>query len=514
MKNLKLVGGRVYGGTGWNPPKWHNSVLIRDGIIDNVDSIDDSKISNEIISIDNALALPGLCDAHMHLVVGGLSLRIPDLEGLKLQRVIAALRNYIDSENAPKHGWVKAFNWQPWLCKLDAKTLDKVIPDRPLIVHNMDLHSCCCNSLALEKAGFGNDSQGFSPDIVECDENGKPTGILKEEAVQRFHDVIPSPSSVEIEEAILTAQDYLLSLGITAISEVLQPNSDIIYRRLNDNGKLKLDVDAWLRLEDWKPGMQPVDFGRRFRINTIKVFLDGSLGSRTAAMCEPYNDKPNHSGILNYNDDELLRLLTPVVNCGWRLAVHAIGDSAVKQFCRIAKKLPRLKDITNRIEHVQVLPVEGADIVAESSAVASIQPVHLIDDQRWLEVSIGAERCKRNAVWQSLFNAGIPLATGSDWPVASPDPRLNLHCAINRCGFEEKPLECCLISEALSPHIAIRAASYGWAVAAGLEKHRGAISAGQKADLTVISGISEDMKDWSDAKIEMTICDGEIVHRI
>ncbi|MCF7810120.1 amidohydrolase [bacterium] len=511
MKNLKLSGGRVYGGSEWNPPEWHDSILIRNGIIDGIDSIDDSMTSFETISLDNSILFPGLCDAHIHLVVGGISLNIPDLEGLDLNGVIDALTNYC-SENI-KHDWVKAFNWQPWLCKLDAKTLDKAIPNRPVIVYNLDLHSCCCNSTALKRIGLGNDSLGFSSDIVECDGNGKPTGILKEDALQLFHDVIPAPSSDETKEAILTAQDYLLSLGITAVSEVLQPNSEIVYRQLDDEGKLKLDVDAWLRIDDWKPEMLPVDYGRRFRINTVKVFLDGSLGSRTAAMCEPYNDKPHLSGILNYTDDELIELLTPVTKSGWRLAVHAIGDCAIKQFCRIIEKLPHVDGINHRIEHVQVLPVEGVDILVKSGAGASIQPIHLIDDQRWLKESIGADRCKRNAVWQSLFNAGITLAIGSDWPVASPDPRLNIHCAINRCGFNGKPHECSLLSEALTPNTAIRAASYGWAAAAGLQKHRGSITVGQKADLTVVSGVSEDLKDWSGTKIEMTICNGEIVYR-
>jgi len=514
MKSLRLTGGKIFGGTGWSAPKWGKSILIRDGIIATIDSNDASDTSDEIISLNDALVLPGLCDAHMHLVVGGLSLRIPDLEGLDVPEVIDALKNYAKSKNTSSLGWVKAFNWQSWRCRLDAKTLDNAITDRPVVIHTKDLHSCCCNSLALEKAGFGSDSRGFSSDIVECDINGKPAGILKEEATQRLHDVIPPTSPEEIEEAILNAQDYLLSLGITAVSEVLQTGSDVIYSRLNEDGRLKLDVDAWLRIEDYRQGMKPVDYGRRFRVNTIKVFLDGSLGSRTAAMCEPYNDLPDQSGVLLYEDDELLDLLTPIVTAGWRFAIHAIGDCAVKQFCRIIKNLPHVDGITHRIEHVQVLPAdEGVNTVAESGAVGSIQPVHLIDDQRWLKESIGTDRCKRNAVWQSLFEAGIPLALGSDWPVAPPDPYLNLHSAINRCGFEGNPHECTLMSEALAPHTAIRAASYGWAVAAGLEKFRGIIAVDQIADLTVISGVSDDLKDWSKSKIEMTICDGEVVYR-
>ncbi|NQU06711.1 MAG: hypothetical protein HQ568_11505, partial [Calditrichaeota bacterium] len=127
MKNLRLIGGKIFGGTGWNVPKWGKSILIRDGIIASVDCNDVFDASCETISLNDALVLPGLCDAHMHLVVGGLSLRIPDLEGLDEPGVIDSLKNYIKSENTSSHGWVKAFNWQPWRCTLDAKSLDRAI---------------------------------------------------------------------------------------------------------------------------------------------------------------------------------------------------------------------------------------------------------------------------------------------------------------------------------------------------------------------------------------------------
>lgn len=516
MRNFKLAGGRIFGGTGWNAPSWCDWLTVEDGFISEVGKAENQRIHDESLHefrTDNALVLPGLCDAHIHLAAGGKSLNASNLEGLNEAEVSKALRKFARSMRDSQSNWIEAFNWEPWRCHLDSAFLDDVIPDRPVIVFNKDLHSCCCNSSALTAAGIDADTPDPPDGLIMRSENGLPNGILKESAIRKIRAAIPPSTPEEVESAVLQAQNYLCSLGLTAVSEMLDGENERLYHRLDEENRLKIHVDGWLRIENWTPDKLPYNDGERFQLNTLKLFLDGALGSRTAAMCEPYLDQPDQTGFMFYTDEELIVLLEPAVDLGWRLAIHAIGDCAVKQACRILKRLPPARSARHRIEHAQVLPEDGVRMVVESGAVASIQPVHLIDDQRWLADRIGFERCKRNAIWLSLFEAGVPLALGTDWPVASPDPCLNLHASINRCGFNEEPHKSVVMEEALPPYIAIRAASYGWALAAGSSMSRGAIIPGQSADLTVVSGVSDDLRDWSRARVEMTICHGEVVYQ-
>jgi len=515
-RRLALTNGRIFAGSGWDKPTWADYLLVENGNITEVGKASETSISQgsaEIVNLEGALVLPGLCDAHLHLSVGGRTLRIPNLEGLDQRGVIEALKEYASSLKDLPAIWIEAINWESWLCQLNADLLDDVLPGRCVVVFSRDLHSCCCSMSALSAAGIDRDTADPQGGIIERDSNQRPNGVLREAATGLIKEVMPPPTADEIERAILRAQDYIISLGLTAINEMLYEGSEQIYRRLDEEDRLKIDIDAWLKIEDWDGSSIPPADGNRFRNNTLKLFLDGALGSRTAAMYEPYLDVPDMRGVLFYTDNELRELVRPALEKGWSLAIHAIGDRAVEQACRLLSKSPGVGGRLHRIEHVQVLPEDGVRMFAESGAAASIQPVHLIDDQRWLPPRIGKERCRRSYCWRSLYNAGISIAFGSDWPVASPDPLLNLHAAINRCGFDDLPSEYFDMNEGLPPFIAIRTATHGWAVAVGLSDKRGSITPGQSADLTVVSGVSDDLSDWSKAGVLMTISRGEVVFK-
>jgi len=515
MKSLILTGGKVFGGAGWAPPVWYDSILLEDGLIIAVGEADQVRSAGSAageVALDGSLVLPGLCDAHLHLSAGGRLLQTVDLEGLDCEGVRQALSVYANSPDCRNSKWIEAFNWEPWLCQLDADELDKLLPGRDVVVFARDLHSLCCNSAVLTKAGINVDTPDPPGGIIERCDDGSPDGIIREAAMASIREISPLPTTGDVEAAILKAQDYVLSLGLTAISDVVDEEIEAVYRDLDVRGKLEIDIDAWLRIDKWSVGSPPPDNGERFRINTLKIFLDGSLGSRTAALSEPYTDEPDRSGVLHYSDDRLLEELKPAVETGWRLAFHAIGDRAVAQACRVLRQLPPSSFGPHRIEHVQIMPEDGIRMMVESEAVASVQPVHLIDDQRWLSGRISRKLCRSTSVWRSLVEAGVPLALGSDWPVASPDPCLNIHAAVNRSCFGEKPNDCFDEREALTPHQAVRSASYGWALAAGVDAERGAIVPGQSADLTVLTGVSDDLADWSEAEVVMTVSRGKIVY--
>lgn len=498
-------------------PEWHQAVLIDNGkvaALGNAEEMQRSHSHARKIDLNGARVFPGFADAHLHMAVGGRSLSSLDLNGGEWDTVSKLLLDTSGSDRGYLGPWIVAFNWDSYRCDLSADLLDRLLPGTPIVIHTRDLHSCCCSTEALRIAGIDRKTSNPPGGSISRDEMSNPTGRLYESAKTLLDSFVPKPEREANHRFIIRAQEYLLSLGLTAVSEVIEHEHEDIYRQLDRNGELKIEIDGWRRIEHWDGITSPPDPGNRLQINTLKVFLDGAFGSHTAALFSPYNDLPDRSGVLFYVSEELQSLLRKAVDAGWRLAIHAIGDRAVSQAISALKELPVLETGPHRIEHLQLLPEDGIDALSDLSVVASVQPVHFLDDRNWLAGRIGAERCERSFKWRSLANAGITLAFGSDWPVASPDPLQNIHTAINRCGFNEIPDLAFLSGEAVDPINSIRSTTHGWAVASGTTNRRGVIAPGMDADFTVVSGLSEDLVDWSDSRVEMTICQGEVVYAV
>jgi predicted amidohydrolase YtcJ len=446
----------------------------------------------------------------MHMAAGGRSLGLTDLSGMNRQHIREALTRAHPHDDT-NTSWIEAFNWdENPSSRLDAAYLEACCPGRPLIVHKRDLHGCCCNISALRVAGILEIGCDTSSEYIGCDESGAPNGMLYEDAIGLVVGKKPAITDEERREFILRARDHLLRQGLTAVSEVLDSGYESIFRQLDEEGQLILDIDGWKRFENWDHISRP-HRGDHFRVETIKIFLDGSFGSKTAAMLEPFSDGSG-SGTLFYTDNELLEIARETTAYGWRLAIHAIGDRATQQVVRFLAKAPKPKSGYHRIEHMQQLPPGDFRELVETRAVVSFQPIHIFDDQIWLPDRIGADRCRRSFIWRSLAEAGIPLASGTDWPVAPVDPLLGLQASIHRARIGQQPHPAFLYTEALEPWQAIRAATHGYAIAANRTSERGAIQAGLSADLTVVSGVDESLTDWSSTKVRMTVCRGKIVH--
>jgi len=488
------------------------SILLIDGKIAGVgDFLEFAGIKAKRFDLGGAVVTPGLCDAHMHLAAGGQALAIPDLTRCDRNGVETALKLSAFEHSRNPDVWIEAFNWDEDYCDLNADLLEAWIPNRFVVVHKRDLHGCCCNRTALSISGIDRLAGDPSGGKIGRSSDGSPNGMLYESAVGMLLERRPPVSATTKKNYILSAQRYLTNLGITAVGEVLDSGSAEYYVELESEGALKLEVDGWKRIEQWD-GRPPEIHGELFKVDTLKLFLDGSFGSKTAALFEPFSDTGDDAGMLLYSDEELLGIAARAVASGWRLAIHAIGDRATEQACRVIGEAPRPRCGLHRIEHLQLLPENGLDCVARSGAAASIQPIHLLDDQVWLPRRIGAGRCRRSFIWKSLFERGVEIAIGSDWPVASPDPLLNIHTTINRAPFGGSTHPAFDFNEALSPMEAIRSASWGFAVVTGSSSRRGAIQPGYSADLTVISGLKDDLQDWSNAQVMFTIGRGEIIY--
>ena len=523
MKNLPeydllFTGGRIFGGSGWSDPVWLNGVLVIDGKIaatgdpPNLIEIHKSSSENTLreIALAGSLLLPGLCDGHLHLAVGGKTLELTNLSGMDKTQVKGSLRETA-KRLGDKDKWLHAFNWDSSRCSLTADDLEKWLPDQLVVINQIDLHGGCVSHRVLNSIGINKLSPDPSGGRIGRDSNGKPNGLLYESAIDPVRMAVPDPTPDDIQKNILRGQDYLIQKGVTAVSEVLNPNTEDIYRELDKNGLLHLQVDAWQRFEEWDWKTPPTPSGNRFQLHTLKAFLDGSFGSRTASLNTPYEDQPQNCGTLFMSDRDLTDLVMSANNAGWKLALHAIGDKSVQQAIRVLGKLPHPDIGKHRIEHMQLLLPQDVSNFAKTDLTASIQPVHLIDDQLWLANAIGKSRTRDSSIWQSLYENGVTLVIGSDWPVASPDPLLNIHASINRCGFGRGPNLNDNPKEVLLPATAIRAASHGWAEAASLSHRRGSITVGLDADFTVVGGMPEVLTDWSRAVVEMTVCGGKLI---
>ncbi|MFH0765639.1 MAG: amidohydrolase [Calditrichota bacterium] len=523
-----LVVGRIFGGSGWNPPHWAEAMVIQSGRIRAVGplaELDAYPGINHRIDYKDALILPGLGDAHLHLAAGGRALGMVDLGGKRGEAIVRLLSERGRQSAADNAGWVEAFNWDSALADLDAQKLDSICADLPVLIHKRDLHGCCCNNLALRRAGITAATLDPESGRLGRDPQGLPNGLLFESAVGLVRDLVPEPSLENQRRFILRAQEYLMGLGLTAVSEVLETATEDIYRRLDESSEIKLFVDGWRRYENWDQESPPDTAGHNFRVNTLKLFLDGAFGSETAALEHPYLSNSANKGMLFWRDQELHEALLKGAAKGWNLALHALGDRAVRQAFRVVEPIAEQFPQTRfRFEHLQLIPenlfiseyfrerrlqsaVTTKVVTPGWNLIASVQPVHLLDDQAWLPDRIGVERCSRAFIWKSWLDHGIPLAFGSDWPVASPDPRLNLHVAINRQNYAGTIHPAFASDENLAPSWAIRATSWGWAVAAGLTTVRGSITPGQRAAFTIVENGDQDLRDWSQIRLKSQIWD-------
>jgi len=465
-----------------------------------------------IIDLHGRIVLPGLADAHLHLSAGGQSLAIPNLTGLGSNEIRAVIEKSFRAIESAGRRWIEAFNWESRYGLLNADLLEDACPGIPATVHQKDLHTCCVNRTALAMAGIDNASNVPTGGRIETDVNGRPTGILRESAIDLVTRFRPQLTPNDRERFIQGGIDHLVSRGLTGVCEVLDPGNAEVYDYLDRESRLAVDIDAWRRFENWDGASPPPPPGRQFKVQTLKVFLDGSFGSRTAALFEPYADDPTSVGMLMFGDTELLDLCRAGASFGWRMALHAIGDQAVDQAARILAETPVSSSAPHRIEHLQMLPRNGTERIARSKTTASIQPVHLLDDQVWLAERIGVERCRRSFIWRSLQSAGVPIAIGSDWPVSTPDPLKALHVAINQAGYYAEPTRLFDPAEALFPGQAIAAMTTGFAASTGWESLRGRIDPGFQADFTIVEGVSSDLADWSEARVVMTIARGNVVY--
>ncbi len=482
----------------------------------------------ERVDLGGSCVIPGLTDAHAHFNGYAAQRHRVDLTGT---RSIAEVRDRIVEYigGGVPGGWVLGRGWDQndWPDKEypDRTDLDEVSAEVPIFVRRVCGHAAVANSRALELAGIDESTPDPPGGKIERDGEGRPTGLLFEEAMSLVRDVIPPYTADEKKSFLREAARECLSVGLVGAYEMgISTEEARIYRELYDAEELPFRITAYLDApeggipESVRPDLEKTATGEFFRIVGVKFYADGSLGARSAALLEDYSDDPGNRGMLVTEPEELYAGILECHELGLQAAVHAIGDRGIRTvldiYERVQGEYPR-EDARHRIEHAQV--VHGSDIgrFSQLGVIPSMQFTHCTSDMPWAEERLGPERVKGAYAWRSLMATGCRIPGGSDFPVESIDPFLGLYAAVTRKDLSGEPEGGWYGDQCLTMEEAVRAFTVDAAYAAHLEKERGSLSPGKLADFIVLS---HDIMEIDPAlvpsvEVEMTVLGGEVVYR-
>jgi predicted amidohydrolase YtcJ len=461
--------------------------------------------NKEVIDLKNRTVIPGLIDAHIHLEQYALFLEKVDCETKFLsdclQRVRERVKTVPFGEWVLGHGWNQN-EWQDHQGFPSATDLDRVSPNHPVFITAKSLHVAWVNSAALSAAGINDQSQNPVGGRIGRDQNGRPDGLLFENAIALVSQRIPRQSVDHYCQAINSAQQALWRMGITGVHDFDRRDCFQALQSLHENQKLNLRVIKSIPLEDLDHaiglGLRS-GFGDDFlRIGSIKIFSDGALGPRTAAMLAPYQGEPQNRGMLLMDAEEIYEHGRKAVQNGLSMAIHAIGDRAnhevLNAFAQlrilenelISKNRSKSTPLRHRIEHVQLIHPQDTLRLAPMGIIASMQPIHATSDFPGADQYWG-ERTANAYAWHSLLQLGASIAFGSDAPVESPNPFWGLHAAVTRRRQDGSPgPDGWHPEQRLNLIHGLHAYTMGAAFAAKMEDRLGKISSGYLADLLIL----------------------------
>ena len=519
------------------------SLGVKDGKITFLGTDEEAKnlSSKELINLKGKMMIPGMADAHLHLYAYCQNLTFVDLSKVhNINEMINLMKEKV--KNVKKGDWVKGVNFDQSKWKENRfptlEEMDSISKDNPIIIKRCCLHAVVANSKALKIAGIGKNYQAGSGGIVELDKDSMPNGILREQSTKVFDDILPDPlKDIEVQKKIM--QDVLndmSSKGITTIhtyaAKIWQYNEDInIYKNFEKEGKLPLRVTVCID-ELFEPEILTKEKlnnpYRKVQLGAYKIFSDGSMGSRSAALKKPYSDDPQNSGFMLFTQEELNNKILTGYEHGLQPAIHAIGDRALDMTLAAIEytlKTTKEKGMTDeeqknrlpfRIIHVQMIDDDLLKRMKKLPLVLDIQPIFLCTDLHWIEDRIGKERLKGSFALKTMEKAGLIQTGGSDCPVETYEPLKGIYAAVTRQDMEGYPTEGFLPEERLSVYEALCMYTKNVPYATGQESVLGTLEIGKFADLTVLEKnlFKIDKKEIKDIKVEQTYVAGNCVFMI
>jgi predicted amidohydrolase YtcJ len=446
-----------------------------------------------VVDLNGAFITPGFIDSHVHLMMGGNSLLSVQLRDAKTQEEFKR-RISIYAINLNPGDWGLVGNWDRtlWGGELPRKEwIDSTTQENPVVIYRLDGHMVLANSLALKIAGIDKDTPDINGGEIVRDQNGNPTGILKDNAMNVLLDKIPPMSPQLKENSMRVAMDYLLANGVTSVHDVDSLGTYEVAKKLKDAGELNIRIYTVNPLNHWKKRFGIIkEDDKWLKTGGLKGFVDGSLGSHTAAFNEPYIDKPEDSGFFINTEENLSKWIREADDAELQILVHAIGDKANHSILNIFEELVHKngkKDRRLRIEHAQHLSPKDIKRFAELSIIVSVQPYHAIDDGRWAEELIGPERIKTTYPFNSLFKSDAKVVFGSDWPVAPATPLDGIYAAVTRQTLDGANPDGWVPEEKISVEQALLAYTKNAAFASFEESRKGTLEPGKLADFVVIN---------------------------
>jgi predicted amidohydrolase YtcJ len=449
--------------------------------------------TTQIVSDEGQLIVPGFIDTHTHFVDGGFRLSSVQLRDAKtptefIQRIAAY------SKRLAPGTWITGGDWdhENWGGELPQKEwIDSVTKNYPVWINRLDGHMALANSAALKAAKVDDKVKAIAGGAIVRNSKGKITGVLKDNAQSLVGRVVPEPDDAQEDQALVKAMNYVASKGVTSVHN-MSGYTDAL-ERANAQNKLITRIYAGMSISEWKSLLQKIDkqgWGDKWlRRGALKEFVDGSLGSHTAAFFKPFSDSPKDSGFFITPEDELYRGIKSADSAGLQLMVHAIGDKAIHTLLNIFERVEKengVRDRRFRIEHAQHIHPDDIKRFKTLNVIASMQPYHAIDDGRWAEKIIGPERCKTTYAFKSLFDAGAVVSFGSDWFVAPPTPLDGIYAAVTRRTLDDKNPGGWVPEQKISVEQALKAYTSNAAYASFEEKIKGSLEVGKLADFVIL----------------------------
>ena len=503
----------IYNANGYTPlykgeVQQFSTLVIKNGKVVKLggDTLKNSFPDAKLIDAHGNTLLPGLIDAHGHIIGLGNNLSQLDLRGaLSIDEVTNKLKLFANN----KQGWIigRGWNQELWQKKQfpTAADLDKVVSDRPIVLSRIDGHAIWVNSKALELAGITANTQSPEGGEIIKDEFGNPTGIFVDKAESLIKQFMPKPSKQTISDSLDAAGNHLLSLGITSTHDAgIDKTTWELYKERGELGNLPLRIVAML--SGASPDLKTMLKAGRYQdtndfmsIRSVKVYADGALGSRGAALIEDYADRKNHHGLMLETQQKLEELFTLSFKSGFSANTHAIGDKANHVVLDAYKNVFKATGgilLRNRMEHAQIVTLDDIKRFKTLKIIPSMQPVHATSDMHMAEQRLSEKQLAGAYAWQTFLKQGSVIAAGSDYPIELANPFDGLYATITRMDHNQQPTQGWRASEVLSREDALRAFTLGGAYAAHQEFKVGSLEQGKWADFILID------KDYFKAPVD------------
>lgn len=471
--------------------------------------------------------IPGLIDAHGHILSYGLSLLRADLVNSSSEQDAINKTLAYAKANAGLT-WIQGRGWNqtqwPSNAFPSAKSLDKIFPDQPVWLKRVDGHAGWANSKAMALAGITKATLSPEGGDIIRDENGEPTGVFIDNAMALIDNGIAPLTMKQQKQVLVKAMDSLASYGLTSVHDAgIDSNNITAFKELSQEGEMSIRINAMLYLpsNNWQQTLAAGQYQSNddmFTFNSVKIQADGALGSRGAALIEDYSDHPGHKGLLLNTPKEFEYLVKTAMQQGFQVNSHAIGDNANKLVLDTYEKqikASKSKQLRHRVEHAQVLRLADIPRFAKLDIIASMQATHATSDKNMAQDRLGKERILGAYAWRKLLNANAVIAAGSDFPVESPNPFYGLHASITRQDHNNSPQGGWFAEEKMTPLEAFRSFTVDAAYSGHQEEIIGSLATGKKADFVLLEQNLFEMPEqdiWQMA-VEKTWVNGKLVYQ-